>query len=45
MYERLKVLYYQRRLTELRLEIAVSKGWITEKEKNDIIAGGQIELE
>ena len=37
MYERLKFLYEQKRLTDKMLDVAVSKTWITEKEKTDII--------
>ncbi|MEA4805069.1 XkdX family protein [Acetobacterium wieringae] len=38
MYERLLYLYGQGRLTAAQLDIAVSKGWITEEEKAKIIA-------
>lgn len=38
MYERLLFLYQQKRLTEKMLEVAVSKTWITEEEKIEIIA-------
>ena len=38
MYERLKFLYNQERLNKEQLEIAVSKGWITEEQKQEIIA-------
>ena len=38
MYERLKFLYEQKRLTDAMLEVAVSKTWITEEEKSEIIA-------
>lgn len=40
MYSRLKRLYEQDRLTEDGLQNAVAKGWITEDEKAEIIAGG-----
>lgn len=39
MYERLKYLYGAGRLNEAGLEIAVSKGWITPEQKNEIISG------
>jgi len=38
MYERLKFLYEQKRLTDAMLEVAVSKTWITTEEKAGIIA-------
>lgn len=37
MFERLKYLYDEGRLTEVQLGVAVSKGWITEGEKTDIV--------
>ena len=37
MFERLKFLYNQDRLTEEQLEVAVSKGWIKEEQKQEII--------
>jgi len=38
MFERLKYLYrIARKLTEKHLEVAVSKTWITEEEKQKII--------
>ena len=38
MFERLKFLFKQERLNEVQLEVAVSKGWITEEQKVEIIA-------
>ena len=38
MYERLKKLYREGRLTEAALKNAVKKGWITEDEMKEIIA-------
>lgn len=38
MFERLKFLYEQKRLTDAMLEVAVSKTWITAQEKAEIIA-------
>ena len=38
MFERLKFLYNQGRLTTEQLEVAVSKGWITEEQKQGIIS-------
>ena len=37
MFERLSFLFKQERLSEQQLEIAVSKTWITEKQKQEII--------
>lgn len=37
MYETLKRLYNEGRLTEVGLSNAVTKGWITEEEKNSIL--------
>lgn len=37
MYERLLYLYNQGKLNEEQLGIAVSKGWIIEEEKTEII--------
>lgn len=37
MYERLKFLYEQKRLTDAMLEVAVSKTWITAEQKTEII--------
>lgn len=39
LYNRLKKLYGEKRLTEKGLENAVAKGWITEEEKTEIITG------
>jgi len=38
MYERLLYLYQQKKLNETQLGVAVSKIWITEAQKADIIA-------
>lgn len=38
MYERLLFLFKQGRLNEAQLEIAVSKNWISEEQKQEIIA-------
>ncbi len=38
MYERLLFLYQQKRLTDAMLEVAVSKTWITDSQKTEIIA-------
>lgn len=38
MFERLSFLFKQERLSEQQLEIAVSKTWITEEQKQEIIA-------
>ena len=40
MYERLKRLYQEGRLDEQGLENAVARGWITEEEKQEILAEG-----
>lgn len=37
MFERLKYLYETKKLTEVQLDIAVSKGWINKEEKEQII--------
>lgn len=37
MFERLSFLFKQERLSEQQLEIAVSKTWITEEQKQEII--------
>lgn len=37
MYDRLKYLYESGRINEAQLAVAVSKGWITEQQKNEII--------
>lgn len=37
MFERLMYLYSQERLTESGLVLAVSKGWITEEQRVEII--------
>ncbi len=37
MFERLNYLHKANELTEKHLDIAVSKGWITESQKADII--------
>lgn len=39
MYERLKRLYYEGKINENGLEKAVQKGWITEKQMDEIIKG------
>lgn len=38
MYERLLFLFKQERLNEEQLEVAVSKTWISEEQKKEIIA-------
>lgn len=38
MYERLLYLYKQKRLTDKMLEVALSKTWITDEEKVEILA-------
>lgn len=38
MFETLKRLYLKGDLTKNRLNLAVQKGWITEEQKNQIIA-------
>ncbi len=37
MYERLMYLYSSEKLTVEQLKVAVSKGWITEEQKSDIV--------
>jgi len=37
MFERLKWLYTTEKITETHLDAAVSKGWITVEEKNEIM--------
>lgn len=37
MYERLLFLFKEERLNVEQLEVAVSKGWITEEQKQEII--------
>ncbi len=39
MFERLKALYEQGKVTETMLDVAVSKGWITEEQKALIVEG------
>ena len=39
MYERLKRLYNEGRLTKEGLENAVARGWITEEQMQEIIGG------
>jgi len=39
MFERLKLLYDQGKINEMHLTTAVSRGWITEEEKQTIIGG------
>ena len=39
MYERIKFLYEQGRVNEKGLDVAISKGWITEEEKQTIMNG------
>jgi len=41
MFERLQYLYEQKRLTDVQLGVAVSKTWITEEQKENIIASKQ----
>lgn len=38
MYERLLFLFKQKRLNEEQLQVAVSKTWISEEQKQEIIA-------
>lgn len=38
MFERLLFLYVQNRLNVEQLEVAVSKTWITEKQKQEILS-------
>ncbi len=40
MFERLSYLYKANRLTSEQLDIAVSKTWITEKQKTEITGKG-----
>ena len=44
MYDRLQKLYYNRSLTLDKLDVAISKGWITEQQKVEIIQIGQVEV-
>ena len=37
MFERLKLLYDAGRITETHLDVAVSKGWITVAQKEEIM--------
>ena len=37
MFERLKYLYDNGKLTELQLDVAVSKAWITKEQKQQLI--------
>lgn len=37
MFDKLKMLYQQKRIGIIQLEKAVEKGWITESQKNEII--------
>ena len=37
MFERLKSLYEKRMVDETHLDVAISKGWITEEEKVSIM--------
>jgi hypothetical protein len=41
MFERLKYLYGEKRLTEEQLGVAVSKGWITDAQKTEIVTPAQ----
>ena len=38
MYNRLKALYRSGKISEQQLSIAVTKGWITEAQKREIIS-------
>ncbi len=38
MFERLNYLYKAGKLTDLQLDVAVSKGWISEDQKQQIVA-------
>ena len=38
MYERLKALYNDGRLDDTRLQVAVTKGWITQEQYDEITA-------
>lgn len=38
MFERLKYLYDSGKLTEVQLDVAVSKGWISVEEKQQMIS-------
>lgn len=38
MFETLKRLYLKGEISKARLSVAVKKGWITEEDKNQIIA-------
>lgn len=40
MFERLSYLYKANRVTTNHLDIAISKGWITEKQKTEITGEG-----
>lgn len=40
MFERLKYLYSSEKLTIEQLEIAVSKGWITNEQKSEMVVLG-----
>lgn len=40
MFETLKRLYREGKLTLLGLDNAVTKGWITEQQKNEIVEDG-----
>ena len=37
MFERLKVLYSQNKINATQLDVAVSKGWITDEQKQLIL--------
>lgn len=39
MFDRLKQLYNKKMINESHLDIAISKGWITEEEKLEIVSG------
>lgn len=40
MFERLKYLYSSKKLTIEQLKIAVSKGWITNEQKSEMVVLG-----
>lgn len=37
MFEKIKSLYASGRITEVNLDVAITKGWITEEQKNEIM--------
>ena len=42
MFEKLKWLYLEAKLSEAQLDMAVGKGWITEIQKDEILSAKEV---